>query len=185
MKPDDPSWFALRVRPHRECRIADEITDNFGVSTYVPMCCIETDRGKYGRRPKLQRVALFTGILFVADLIGETWPELLTVKDVRCIYRSAGSDNPARVHDDIITSIRRREESDGGAIRLETANAQPSHIFRRGEKVRVMTGPSTGLHGLFQRGSKGRAIVLMQMLGAERRVKMPIDFLEAVASTAA
>jgi transcriptional antiterminator RfaH len=83
-------------------------------------------------------------------------------------------DGPARVPDSIISEIRSRERN--GLVEL----AKPPR-FRRGDQVRVISGPFGGHIGLYA-GMKSheRVAVLLQILGGQQRVALSADAIEPI-----
>jgi transcriptional antiterminator RfaH len=81
---------------------------------------------------------------------------------------------PARVADDVIAEIRRREVN--GLIELP----KPAPL-RCGVRVRILRGPFTGHLAIFaDMKPRERVEILLQLLGAERRVTLAQEEVAAI-----
>ena len=79
---------------------------------------------------------------------------------------------PSTVPDALIELLAERCDEEG--IRDITAAE-----FKRGESVRVMEGPMTGLEGVFlAKTSSDRVLVLLDIVGKHTRVSMATEKLE-------
>jgi transcription antitermination factor NusG len=80
---------------------------------------------------------------------------------------------PAQLGDHIVDEIRSREVD--GAVELPRRDG-----LKAGDQVRVLAGPLQGLYGLYQeQRPHERVLVLLGMLGSQRRVELPKDSIEA------
>jgi transcriptional antiterminator RfaH len=78
---------------------------------------------------------------------------------------------PARVADSVIAEIRSRERD--GLVELPKRGLVP------GDRVRVTTGPLRGFDGLYAgMRPRERVLVLLAVLGSQRRVLLPRDDIE-------
>jgi transcription antitermination factor NusG len=157
-------WACAQLEAHRE-RLALHTLGLAGYTTYLPRIRIQR-RVSIGSR-KLIDVAtpLFPGYAFV--LIELQWHAARWSPGViRLVFD--GLDHPARVPDTVIADLRQREVN--GFVVLSTARTTG---FKRGDQVRVVTGPATGQLAIFN-GMKARerVEVLLMMLGASRHVEL-------------
>jgi transcription antitermination factor NusG len=82
-----------------------------------------------------------------------------------------GRRRPARVADSVIAEIRSRERD--GLVELPKRGLVP------GDRVRVTTGPLRGFDGLYAgMRPRERVLVLLAVLGSQRRVLLPRDDIE-------
>ena len=80
-------------------------------------------------------------------------------------------ERPARVPDADIAELRARERD--GFVVLPKQPA-PKSSLRPGDRLRVRNGPFTGSFGLCAgMAPRDRVLVLLQMLGAERKIAFP------------
>jgi len=84
---------------------------------------------------------------------------------------------PARVADQIIDDLRKRERN--GLIELPNRPA-----LQPGDQVRILQGPFAGQLGLYA-GMRAheRVLVLLALLGGQQRVELPKADVEAVSNT--
>jgi transcriptional antiterminator RfaH len=76
----------------------------------------------------------------------------------------------AAVLDEIVQELMNRAEPETGLHRLR----EP--LFERGVQVRVSEGPFGGLEGVFEcYEGEERASILLEVLGPQTRVRIPID----------
>src|SRR6516162_5522143 len=84
---------------------------------------------------------------------------------------------PARVADQIIDDLRKRERN--GLVQLPKRE-----MFHVGDQVRILQGPFAGHLGLYA-GMRAheRVLVLLALLGGRQRVQLPKADVEAVSNT--
>jgi transcriptional antiterminator RfaH len=158
-------WACARLEPHRE-RLALHCLGLAGFVTYLPR--LREWRRSHGRKIET-RPPLFPGYAFIA--IELQWHAARWTAGVLGIIMDGV--RPARVADRIIDDLRQRERD--GLIELA-----PPPKFRSGDPVRVTAGPFVGHLGLYA-GMKPRERVeiLLQLLGAEQRVELSANDIEA------
>ncbi len=77
------------------------------------------------------------------------------------------------VSDEIVTTLRQREDPETGYHRLELPG------LRAGDPVRIATGAFAGIEGVFEAHSgPDRVVVLLKILGQQAQAVVPIDELE-------
>jgi transcriptional antiterminator RfaH len=156
------------LQPHREALALHYLGVN-GYETYYPR--LRDRRIRFGRMIE-NRPALFPGYAFV--LIQLQWH---TAKwspgTIGLIMDGIG---PARVPDNVIEEIRRREID--GLIEL----AQPPAL-KRGVRVQILRGPFTGHLAIFaDMKPRARVDILLQILGGEQRVELARTDIEVISS---
>jgi len=129
--------------------------------TWVPR--IRVKRVTPTRKVAVSTPALFPNYLFVQ--IELQWHRARWSPGVVRLVMSG--DAPAHVPDAVITEIRSRER--GGFVELPSAPG-----LRRGDRVRVMTGPFRDRLGLSEgQAPHERVAILLSWLGSERRIELP------------
>jgi transcription antitermination factor NusG len=88
-----------------------------------------------------------------------------------------GADEPVHVPDEVIDALPARERD--GAIDLPNAKRGRKNP-RIGDRVRIVSGPFTGLFGLCTQVSAKQIGVLVPMFKAHRQVKLNRDAVELV-----
>jgi transcriptional antiterminator RfaH len=81
----------------------------------------------------------------------------------------------ATVPDEIIRELRAREDPESG---LHSLRIPPA--FGPGVRVRIAAGAFAGLEGIFEReDGVNRVVVLLKLLGEDRQVHFPAEFVSA------
>ena len=155
-------WAVARLEPHRE-QLALHCLGLAGYETYFPGL-----RETHGRKIEV-RPPLFPGYCFLtveAQWYAARW-------SIGVIGLIMDGVRPARVADQIIDDLRKRERN--GLIELP----QRSEL-KPGDRVRVLHGPLAGQLGLYagQRPHE-RVLVLLALLGGQQRVELAKDAIEA------
>jgi len=157
-------WSVIRVR---RAPLAISFIGAMGFGVYYPR--LRTRRIRFGRVVEV-RPALFPAYMFVQ--IEQRWWSLQGAPGTRGLIM--GDSGPAKVPNRVIDEIRRRE-IDG---LIELPKRPP---LERGDQVRVLRGPFIGRLGIYSdMRPRERVEVLLQLLGAEQRVELPRDSIEAV-----
>lgn len=150
-------WYALYTKPHQE-RQVNALLQGRGIETYLP-----TVRRKVRRRDRPERVIYFPCYLF-ARLDFEAIPRssIVWMPGVRRIvgYR----ERPAVVAEEIVDLIRRR---------LERVEQVGYGGLKRGDRVRIISGPLRDLDAVFDQPASAvdRVRILLAVMG---RV-MPVE----------
>jgi transcriptional antiterminator RfaH len=156
-------WAVARLQTHRE-RLALHCLGLAGYVTYVPRI---RARRVIGGRKVSEAAPLFPGYCFLT--IELQWHVARWAPGV--INLIMDGERPARVPDQVISELRGRER--GGLITLPT-KPPPGPPFVPGDRLRIRSGPFTGLNGLYAgQAPRDRVMVLLMMLGGERRVELP------------
>src|SRR5262245_40151893 len=138
-------WAVVRLEPHRE-QLALRCLGLAGYETYFPR--LREHRISHGRRIEI-RPPLFPGYCFLtvdAQWYAARW-------SIGVIGLIMDGIRPARVADQIIDGLRKRERN--GLIELPKRSG-----FKPGDKVRILQGPCVGRLGLYA-GMRARERVLV------------------------
>jgi transcriptional antiterminator RfaH len=149
-------WAAVQLQASRERLALHCLSKVNGFEVYAPRIKAPRTRREVGTRP------LFPGYCFVL-IISQWWSARWSPGVIRIVLDGAV---PAKVPDQVIDEIRRREVR--GVVELP----KPPGL-ELGDRVRVTRGPLAGLTGLYQ-GMTGRQRVdiLLSFLGGACRVTL-------------
>ena len=162
-------WYVAQSRPHAEAKAAEHLRrQDFEV--YLPRFLKQR---RHARRVDTIAVPLFPSYLFVAvDMTTQRWLSIQSTIGVARLVRDG--DRPAPVPQDIIETLKGREDANG-LIVLERAPR-----FAPGDKVRVVGGAFADCLGLYE-GISGemRVAILLELLGRKVRVMLGPDAIDA------
>jgi transcriptional antiterminator RfaH len=153
-------WYALYTKPRKERQVHALLQDR-GIETYLP-----TVRRKVRRRDRPDRVVYFPCYVFARLDFKETpHSSIAWMPGVRRIV--AFGDQPAVVADEIVDLIRGR---------LSDVEEVGYGKLRKGDRVRIRTGPLRDLEAIFDRplSSRDRVRVLLNVMG--RMTPTEIDY---------
>ena len=144
------TWAVVQCESQREtavCLLLGRMT----LPTYFPRI-----------RLRKRIVGLFPGYVF-CQIGPQFYPVMWTPHVIRLLM---AGDRPAKLGDEIISSIRRLEHR--GLVKLP----QPARL-RPGQPVKVIRGSFQGLLGLYDgQSSKDRERVLLDLLGRKVRIEL-------------
>jgi transcription termination/antitermination protein NusG len=146
---EQPGWCALHTRYQYEKSVATILTAK-GFEVFLPTYRVIrrwTDRNKELILP------LFPGYLFFGPA-NDRQNQILSTPGVHSIIKTAGL--PAVIPYEEIESIRRMVES---SLRVE-----PHPFLQDGDRVRIKSGPLTGLEGILSRKKDAVRLVLSVIL---------------------
>jgi transcriptional antiterminator RfaH len=148
-KPD-AVWWCLHTKPRQEKATARELRQQ-GVVYYLPQV-VKESRTPQGRR--IQSVApLFAGYLF---LYGDPRDRLAALRGDRLVHVLEVVDQ-----DDLVSDLRQIHRMIGSGL---TVSSEP--VVPVGAKVRIVTGPLTGMIGtVIRRGKRDQFVAVVQFLG--------------------
>jgi transcriptional antiterminator RfaH len=150
----DPFWAVLRTLPHHD-RLAAECVAQRGFEIFTPKV-----------RTKLGATPLFPCYLFVR--IVEQWRVLERTMGVLSLVKFG--DQPARCPDEEIARLLARADRDGIVRLARAGSASGRPAFAPGARVTIVDGPLAGFDAIYAgMGSAQRALVLMNILGAQQR----------------
>lgn len=166
----DRRWHLVYCKPRQE-RVAKLNLERQGFVTYLPL--VRQSRRRLGRRLDVVE-PLFPRYLFI-ELSRKTdnWAPIRSTLGVTTLVRFGME--PAVVPLDLVGFLRSRETPDG-------LQDLPPVDFRPGERVRITDGAMEGYSAIFlARSSKERVAVLLDILGKQTRVVIPLDAIEPLA----
>jgi transcriptional antiterminator RfaH len=149
-------WAAVQLQASRERLALHCLSKVNGFQVYSPRIKAPRARREVGTRP------LFPGYCFIL-IISQWWNARWSPGVIRIVLDGAA---PARVPDQVIDEIRRREVR--GVVELP----KPPGL-QRGDKVRIVRGALQGHLALYE-GMRPheRVDVLLQLLGSACRVTL-------------
>ena len=155
------NWYALFTKPRCE-RLVSQRLQARGFETYLPALTLVGARGRRYERPFFPR-HLFVRLDPGTDgLSSVQWTPGLT-------HVVRFGERPAVVPDEVVALIQERlaEMDDGGQRFDRLTTKQPARDSRRGDRVRIRSGPFADLEAVFERSLKpaDRALMLISFLG--------------------
>ena len=159
----DCFWYLASSKPKQEARAVENLT-NQDIQAFCPMVKVE----KLLRGNKvLVDEALFTGYIFInLSQQSSLWHKVRSSRGVRDWVRFAGK--VAKVPSDLVENLLE--------VNLSSDNPIIINRFNQGEKVRILSGPFSGLGAIFEKddGEK-RSMILVEFLGQKSRLTLPND----------
>lgn len=156
---DSDRWYALYVRSRHE-RAVENSLRNKGYTVFSPW--YRTKRKRVDRIAKLE-VALFPGYVFCQFDSNKRLPILITPGVVGVVGRG---NRPEPVDDTEIASIR--------TVALAGLSVQPWPFLRSGQRIRMQSGPLTGVEGIFLRDQDEEHLIVSVTL-LRRAVSVVIE----------
>lgn len=160
-------WIVLYTKADAEARVARALHDR-GIEVFLPTAR-QRHRGRWGEWP------FFPCYLFArVDFQRVGYSTLAWTPGLRRVVTFASK--PAVMPDEAIEAIRQR------LLEINGRGGLPSHSLRPGDAVRFKAGPLRGLQAVFEGPMKPaeRVRVLIQFLGRENQVEVPVADLEPV-----
>lgn len=169
-----PRWYACRTKARQEKSAARALAGR-GLETYLPLY----DRlRQWADRKKTVPWPLFSGYVFARFTMRDQHA-VLSAPGVATIVRVDG--HPTPIPDGDIENVRRFVAA------LSASRAEPVRVRypRRGERVKVASGPFTGVEGVVvRRGGRQRVIISVRGLEQSFAVTVEVRALEDVRSAA-
>ncbi len=164
-------WYVVHTKPNGE-NLALANLDRQGYRAYMPQYL---KRRRHARRVDWVRSPLFPRYLFVAlDVTRDMWRAVNSTFGVNHIV--CHGEKPTPMPSGVVEDLLSREDENG----MVPLNAKRD--WRKGERVRVLDGPLSEYQGFFERFSdEERVILLMDMLGRQVPVRVPLGVVGAVA----
>ena len=162
-------WYVAQVRMHHEKKVAERL-GKIGIETFIP---VQQEIHQWSDRRKKVEAVLLPMMVFVHADPKERM-EVLSFSTVSRYMVMRGESTPAVIPDEQMARFRFMLDYSEDIICM---NSTP---LARGEKVRVIKGPLTGLIGeLVTLDGKSKIAVRLNMLGCAC-VDMPIGYVEAI-----
>jgi transcription antitermination factor NusG len=165
-----PKWYAAQTKPHKEFMVRDVLAHTENVEVFLPVLHVNPVN------PRARKIRpFFPGYLFLrADLeqVG-----ISAIQWTPGLVRVLGAeDQPQPIPDRVIQEIRFRV----GEVQEDEAHA--GGRFRKGDLVRITSGPFDGFEGMFDTrlGGKTRARILIEFLGRLTATEVDVRNLEEV-----
>lgn len=170
--PSATHWYCVHTKPRAEARALEHL------QRQQFECLLPRIRrpAPAARLPRQKTVVepLFPRYLFLqADPSSQSLAPIRSTCGVIGLVRFGG--RPAQVGKAIIARLRQDAGIDGVI--------EPAPImFQPGDVVRITEGPFLGLSAVYTQASgEQRALVLLNLLGSECHVQVPVETLQAVA----
>lgn len=159
---NDGGWLVVRTQPCAEEKARSHLI-NQGFAPYLPRY---RRKVVHARRTTIVLRPLFPAYLFARfDPARTRWRSINGTVGVR--YVLTDGERPRCVPERVIQEIVARED-ETGAITL------PMPSLVRGQEVRMVEGPMTDLHGIFEEvHDDRRVLLLLTLLGRKVRVWVP------------
>ena len=162
-------WYVALVRMHHEKKVSERLS-KMGIDSFVP---VQQQIHQWSDRRKLVDTVLLPMMVFVHVTPKERM-EVLSFSTVSRYMVMRGESTPAVIPDEQMARFRFMLDYSDEAVCM---NDSP---LARGERVRVIKGPLSGLVGeLVTVGSKSKIAVRLNMLGCGC-VDMPIGYVEPI-----
>ena len=165
------SWFVVHTQPNGEQKAVFHLLRQ-GFATYLPRYL---RRRKHARQTTWVPRPLFPRYLFVSlDLAHARWRSINSTVGVSHLI--CEGPHPVAMPEGIVEEIRARE-NEQGMIPIQTATT-----FRPGQPIQITNGAFDSYTGLFECASEHeRVTVLLELLGRQVRVRVPLEDIKAVA----
>ena len=167
------AWYLVYCKPRQE-RLARSNLERQGFEVYLPMIRARRRRSKVRARAT-NAEPMFPRYLFV-HLSDQTddWGPIRSTIGVSSLVRFG--DQPARVPDDLIATLRARAGETG-------VHELPPRPFRAGDKVRILEGVMAGYEAIFHAHTgKDRVLVLLEIAGHAAKTQVRTEDLEPVSA---
>lgn len=160
-------WLLLQSKPRAEA-LARLHLQRQGFEVFLPRIERHTP-GPQGMRTRIE--ALFPRYLFIrGDAATAAWSAIRSTRGVSALVRFG--ERLAEIPPAVVADLQRHHDATRDLI------VPPAAVLRRGQRVRVNDGPLTGLAGVFLAPCGGERVrVLLQIIGVERSVELPLGSL--------
>ncbi len=155
-------WYLVHTKPRQEACALQNLNSQ-GYDCYLPLLSSE----KILRNQIIKASEpLFPRYLFIRLDTGHTAKSWTPIRSTRGVSKLVSFGNqPARVADELVESIRARESSGG---------INEKRLFKPGEPIRVVDGPFAGVEGIFQSlDGTQRVMILIELMS--KPVKMAVS----------
>lgn len=163
------AWYVAQTHANGEFKATGHLLRQ-GFSVYLPKYM---KLRSHARRKEWVARPLFPRYLFVGvNEDNQRWRAIKSTIGISNLVSFDGAPTP--IDEDIITSLRDRED-EAGMVSLATRS-----LFKKGDPVRLLGGALSERIGLFDSiDDKMRVTVLLDLLGRQLRVRAPIETVQA------
>lgn len=163
-------WYAIQTKPCKEFVVRDAFAGTPDIKVYLPLLKVKPVN------PRSRKILpFFPGYLFVhADLCRVGLNAVQWRPGVVRVLGSAGQPTTISTH--VIAGIRSRVDE------IQQEESLALGRFRRGDRVRITSGPFEGFEGMFDTrlGGQTRARILIEFLGRLTATEIDARYLEKV-----
>ncbi len=164
----DQGWHALYTRHHHEKSIARTLTAK-GFTVFLPLYSAPR---QWKDRTQIIHLPLFPCYVFIQGG-ARRYLDIVTTPGLHGFVCSAG--HPAVIAPGEIDSIRQAVER---CVKIE-----PHPFIHRGDRVRVRSGPLSGIEGILVRKKNfSRLVLTVELLGQAAAVEVDVSAVERVRS---
>ena len=162
-------WYVALVRMHHEKKVAERLS-KMGIDSFVP---VQQEIHQWSDRRKMITSVLLPMMVFV-HVDPKERMEVLSFSTVSRYMVMRGESSPAVIPDEQMARFRFMLDYSAESVSM---NSSP---LARGEQVRVIKGPLSGLVGeLVSVDGKSKIAVRLNMLGCAC-VDMPAGYVESI-----
>jgi transcriptional antiterminator RfaH len=163
-----PKWRAVYCKPRQEARAHLHLL-NQDYHAYLPQ--VRTRKRLRGRDRSVVE-PMFPRYLFIQlEDFAEDFGPIRSTRGVVGLVK-LGDEVPT-VPDALVTELRQRQDGDGAIDLTAFDRLKPN------DPVEITAGPFAGYQGIFDADNgEQRAIVLLELLNAQRRVEVPASDLK-------
>jgi transcription termination/antitermination protein NusG len=162
------SWYALHTRSRFENVVLDGL-ERKEVEVFLPKITTQSRRLD---RKKMIQVPLFPGYLFVKTILNP-FEHLKIVKTIGVVTFVGNLQGPIAIPMESIESLK--------IMVMNSEELLSGLKYKHGDRVRVISGPFSGVWGEFVRyRGKGRVVVNIAALGQNAAVNVSEDDIEMI-----
>ena len=170
LKEHRRQWFAIQTRVGKE-NYAREQFERQAFEVYLPVIL---QRCSHAGKISWQERAFFPGYLFL-----HLAPDEQRWTSINSTYGAIGAACFGHYYPpvpDVVIEVLQARHDDSGSITLPSPGSEAPYKY--GEKVRVIHGPMSDIEAVFQcMKGRDRVLVLMNLLGRQSKVELPVDLL--------
>ncbi|MBU0559705.1 MAG: UpxY family transcription antiterminator [Bacteroidetes bacterium] len=160
---DEKKWYALYTKPRREFKASLQL-DELNITHYLPTITLLK---KWSDRKKKVTEPLFKSYLFINADEKERYVAVEQNTIVKTVFFNG---KPSVIPDDVIENLKKMLE--------KTDDVRVINGIVKGTKVKIISGPFTGIEGVVQTVSKDEQIlaVSIDLLNRSVIVTLPGDY---------
>ena len=159
-------WYVIQTKPRQES-VAQLNLERQGFECYLPL--IKSWRKHRGKKVLVDSAMFANYVLIHIDLLLSNCAPIRSTRGVTAMVRFGNQILP--VPDQVVATIKQYSQQSS----LHTQSCQ----YRPGQQVHIDAGPFAGLSAIFlEQSGTERAILLLEMLGKQQRINMPLAAIE-------